>query len=43
MIEQFKLIPPPSLPKLNAIERQLNALADSVYGQRGDRVKMLIK
>ena len=42
-IEQFKLIPPPSLPKLNAIERQLNALADSVYGQRGDRVKMLIK
>jgi hypothetical protein len=42
-MEQFKLIPPPSLPKLNAIERQLNALADSVYGQRGDRVKMLIK
>jgi hypothetical protein len=42
-IEQFKLIPPPSLPKITAIQRQLNALADSVYGQCCDRVKVLIK
>jgi len=42
-IEQFKLIPPPSLPKIAAIQRQLNALADSVYGQCCDRVKVLIK
>jgi len=42
-MEQFKLIPPPSLPKLNTIERQLNALADSVYDQCGDRLKGLIK
>lgn len=42
-MEQFKLIPPPSLPKLNAIQKQLNALADSVYGQCCDRVKVLMK
>ena len=42
-IEQFKLIPPPSLPKITAIQRQLNALAASVYGQCCDRVKVLIK
>jgi hypothetical protein len=42
-MEQFKLIPPPSLPELNAIRRQLNTLADSIYGQCGDRVEMLIK
>jgi len=42
-IEQFKLIPPPSLPKITVIQRQLNALADSVYGQCCDRVKVLIK
>ena len=42
-MEQFKLIPPPSLPNLNAIQRQLNALADSVYGQCCDRVKVFIK
>jgi hypothetical protein len=42
-MEQFKLSPPLSLPKLNAIQRQLNALADSVYDQCGDRIKGLIK
>ena len=42
-MEQFKLILPPSLPELNAIRRQLNALADAIYGQCGDRVEMLIK
>ena len=42
-MEQFKLIPPPSLPKITVIQRQLNALADSVYGQCCDRVKVLIK
>jgi hypothetical protein len=42
-MEQFKLISPPRLPKPNAIQRQLNALADSVYGQCCDRVKVLIK
>lgn len=43
LMEQFKLIPPPSLPELNAIRRQLNALGDCIYGQCGDRVEMLIK
>jgi hypothetical protein len=42
-MEQFELIPPPSLPKLKAIQRQLNALADAVYDQCGDRAKALIK
>ncbi len=42
-MEQFKLIPSPSLAKLNAIQKQLNALADSVYGQCCDRVKVLMK
>ena len=42
-MEQFKLIAPLSLPKLNTIQTQLNAQADSVYGQCCDRVKGLIK
>jgi len=42
-MEQFKVIPPPSLPELNAIRRQLNTLADAIYRQGGDRARVLIK
>lgn len=42
-MEQFKLNPPPSLPKPNAIQRELNALADCVYGQCAHRIKKLVQ
>jgi hypothetical protein len=42
-MEQFKLSPPPSLPKPNTIKRELNALADCVYGQCGDIIRTLVK
>ena len=41
-MERFKLNPPPILPKPNTIQRELNALADCVYGQCSDRIKTLV-
>jgi hypothetical protein len=42
-MEQFKLDPPPILPEPKTISKQLNALANCVYGQCADRVKKLIQ
>ena len=42
-MERFKLNPPPNLPKPAAIQRELNTLADCVYGQCADRIKKLIQ
>ncbi|MBW2567607.1 MAG: hypothetical protein JRE24_12235 [Deltaproteobacteria bacterium] len=42
-IERFKLDPPPNLPKPNTVQRELNSLADCVYGQCSHGVKALVK
>jgi hypothetical protein len=42
-IERFTLDPPPNLPKPNTVQRELNSLADCVYGQCSDGVKALVK
>ena len=41
-MERFKLDPPPNLPEAKTIQKQLNALADCVYGQCADRIKKMI-
>jgi hypothetical protein len=42
-MERFKLDPPLILPEPKTISKKLNALADCVYGQCGERVKKLIQ
>ena len=42
-MERFKLDPPLTLPEPRTISKQLNALANCVYGQCTDRVKKLIR
>jgi hypothetical protein len=42
-IKQFKLIPPPSLPELADVRKQIASLANSVYDQYSDNMKTLIR
>jgi len=42
-VKQFNLIPPPSLPKLTDVKDQMASLADSVYNQRRNKMKNIIK
>jgi len=42
-MEALKLIPPLKLPKAETIQRELNALADCVFGECGGRIKSLVK
>jgi hypothetical protein len=42
-MERFKLNPPPNFPKPKTVQKELNALADCVYGQCSDRIKTLVK
>lgn len=42
-MERFKLNPPPSLPKPKTVQKELNSLADCVYGQCSDTIKTLVK
>ena len=42
-MEAFKLMPPLKLPKAETIQRELNALADCVFGECGDRIKSLVQ
>ena len=42
-VEQFNLIPPPSLPKLTDVKRQMTSLANSVSDQYREKMKAIIK
>jgi hypothetical protein len=41
-MEHFNLVPPQNLPELNAIKKELNALADLAYTRGDDRLKKLM-
>lgn len=41
-MERFNLEPPPILPEPKTIQKQLNALADAVYGHCGDAVRRFL-
>ena len=42
-IEQFNLLPPPSLPELNDVNDQMTSLANSVYDLYRNKMKDIIK
>jgi hypothetical protein len=42
-LEKFKIIPPPNLPKPEAVHDQLTSLANSIYDHNKDRLSGVIK
>jgi hypothetical protein len=42
-IKEFNLIPPPDLPELTDVQKQIASLANSVYDQYGNNMKTLIR